>query len=215
MPDWSVIRGFIESCVSIFVIVNPIGNLPLLVGLTEGESPARRRRVFRLAGLTALVILSVFAVAGKLLLRNVFHITLPEFTFGGGLLLVIIGTRNVVLGPGGARSPRPRSDLPPSEEEELTLAVSPIAFPLLVGPGSIITVMLIVDRYGPLYAVLACATTFLFVMAVLEWAPALLRSIGRLGAMAVGRVLQIFIIAIGAHFIFEALSKAFPAWVGH
>lgn len=213
MWTWTDIRGFIEACISIFVIINPIGNLPLLVGLTEGAPPARRRRVFRLAGLTALLIISAFAVAGQLLLQDVFHISIPEFTFGGGLLLIVIGIRNIIQGPGGSRAPDARSDLPAGEEDQLTLAVSPIAFPLLVGPGSIITVMLIVHSHGVLYGVAACVVTFIFVMAVLEWSPLLLHFMGKLGAMAVGRVLQIFIVAIGAHFVFRALAEAFPGLI--
>lgn len=206
------IRSFLEATISILAIVNPVGNLPLLAALTEGVAAAERRRVFRLAGLTGFCILCVAAVAGKFLMRDVFHIEPPEFIFGGGLLLIVISIRNIMtrLPQRYAGTPSAAGTTQPSEDEEITLAVTPIAFPLLVGPGAIITVMLIVDRHGVLYGLAAGATAFVCVMALLNWSHALLRLMGRVGTIAIGRVLQIFILAIGVHFLFEAIRLAFP-----
>lgn len=147
----AAISGFAEAVVSIFVIVNPLGNLPLFAGLAEEVPDNEKRRVFHLAGVVAFCILSAFAVVGKYVMRDIFHISIAEFTFGGGLLLVVIGVYNIM-----ARSRRPAPAIEPHDsaavsEQEITLAVSPIAFPLLVGPGSIVTVMLIVDRHGSIY----------------------------------------------------------------
>ncbi|MEN6376304.1 MAG: MarC family protein [Smithella sp.] len=207
------ISGFAQAVVSIFVIVNPLGNLPLFAGLAEEVPDHEKRRVFHLAGLVAFCIISAFAVVGKYVMRDVFHITIAEFTFGGGLLLVVIGIYNIM-----AQSRRPAhavDDQDPAavSEREITLAVSPIAFPLLVGPGSIVTVMLIVDRHGSLYGVATSAVAFIFVMVVLHWSDILLKLMGRVGAVAIGRVLQIFIVAMGVHFIFAALMQAFPILV--
>ena len=199
--------GFAQAVLSIFIIVDPIGNLPLLAGLTEGVSDNKRRHVFRLAGLVGFCIISAFALVGKYVMRDVFHISIPEFTFGGGLLLVVIGIQSV-LGYSGKPTTAPGQGL--VEEEEISLAVSPIAFPLLVGPGSIVTVMLVVDRHGSLYGVAASAIAFVFVMAILHWSELLLKLMGRIGAIALGRVFQIFIVAIGVHFIFTAVTQAFP-----
>lgn len=206
----SDISGFAEAVVSIFVIINPLGNLPLFAGLAEEVPDSEKRRVFHLAGLVAFCIISAFAVVGKYVMRDVFHITIAEFTFGGGLLLVVIGIFNIM-----AQSRPPAHSTDPQDptavaDLEITLAVSPIAFPLLVGPGSIVTVMLIVDHHGSLYGIAASATAFIFVMAVLHWSDRLIKLMGRVGAVAIGRVLQIFIVAIGVHFIFTALTHAFP-----
>jgi multiple antibiotic resistance protein len=205
------IRGFTQAVVSIFAIVNPVGNLPLLAGLAEDVPDRERRKIFRLAGVVAFCILSAFAVAGKFIMHDVFHITIPEFTFGGGLLLVVIGIHNI-MAHAGRRGPATTGQPPGGnqEAEVTTLAVSPIAFPLLVGPGAIVTVMLLVERHGSLYGVGASAVAFLFVMAVLHWSDLLLRIMGRVGTVAIGRVLQIFIIAIGVHFIFTAITQTFP-----
>src|SRR5574340_143856 len=208
------LREFAQAAVSVFVIVNPVGNLPLFAGLAEDVPNDERRKVFHLAGLVAFCIISLFAVAGKYLMRDIFHINIPEFTFGGGLLLVVIGINNVIA---HTRRPPPAitaRDPAAVAEQEIKLAVSPIAFPLLVGPGSIVTVMLVVDRHGSLYGVAASAVAFIFVMAVLHWSDLLLKLMGRVGAVAVGRVLQIFIVAMGIHFIFTAVMQAFPVLAG-
>lgn len=204
------LRTFAQAVVSIFVIVNPLGNLPLLASLAEDVPKSERRRIFHLAGLVAFCIISAFAVVGKYVMRDIFHIDIPEFTFGGGLLLVVIGIHNIMV---QVRRPSPAiTTLEPAivEEQEITLAVSPIAFPLLVGPGSIVTVMLVVDRHGSLYGVATSALSFIFVMAVLHWSDLLLKLMGHVGAVALGRVLQIFIVAMGIHFIFTAITQAFP-----
>lgn len=207
------IRGFAQAVVSIFVIINPVGNLPLFAGLALDVPEHKRRKVFHLAGLVAFCIITAFAVVGKYVMRDVFHINIPEFTFGGGLLLVVIGIQNIMMHTKRAAPSITVQDPAIVEEEEITLAVSPIAFPLLVGPGSIVTVMLVVDRHGSLYGVAASAVSFIFVMAVLHWSGLLLKLMGRVGAVAIGKVLQIFIVAMGVHFIFMAVMHAFPILV--
>jgi len=203
--------GFAEAVVNIFVIVNPLGNLPLFAGLTEDIPGREKRKLFHTAGIVAFCIILAFAFVGKYLMRDVFRISIPEFTFGGGLLLVVLGISNIMAHT--RQTMHRASDKSPADEaeREINLAVSPIAFPLLVGPGSIVTVMLIVDHHGILYGVAAGATAFVFVMAVLHWSDRLLEIMGRLGTVAIGRVLQIFIVAMGVHFIFSALKQAFPA----
>jgi multiple antibiotic resistance protein len=207
------IAGFAEAAVSIFVIVNPLGNLPLFAGLTEEVPEHERRRIFHLSGLVAFCIISAFAVVGKFVMRDIFHITIAEFTFGGGLLLVVIGIYNIMSKSRRSVPTIDAKDPEAVEEQGITLAVTPIAFPLLVGPGSIVTVMLIVDHHGSLYGVAASAMAFIFVMAVLHWSDRLLKLMGKVGTVAIGRVLQIFIVAMGVHFIFTALTQAFPILV--
>jgi len=93
------------------------------------------------------------------------------------------------------------------------LAVTPIASPLLVGPGSIVNVMLIDNQQGRLFALGACVVAFVGVILILNYAHVLYRLMGRIGALAVGRMMQIFIVAIGIKFCFGALAKVFPVLV--
>jgi multiple antibiotic resistance protein len=207
---WDDIRQFAQAVISIFAIVNPIGSLPLFVSLTEDLSNQERRSLLRLAGVTSLVILCVMAVAGQYLLRDVFHIDLAEFMFGGGLILIVVGIMGIVEKPEARHS---RAGLDPRERrmENIRLAVSPIASPLLVGPGSIVTVMLIVSRHGVLYGLAASLAAFVFVILILNYTNLAYRLMGRVGSIAVGRVMDIFIVAIGVNFVFSSIKAVFPA----
>jgi multiple antibiotic resistance protein len=213
------VRTFLESVVSIFAIVNPIGGLPLFLALTEDLTVPERRHLFRLAGVISLAIICVMAVAGRYLVTVVFHISFAEFMFGGGLILIVIGVLALVEKP---ETRRERVAMDPQERklQEIRLAVSPIASPLLVGPGSIVTVMLIVARqseamhstfYGMLYGLAACLVAFAFVILILNYAGVAFRLMGTVGSIAVGRVMEIFIVALGANFVFTAIKDAFPA----
>lgn len=219
MPGWSDVQYFFEAVISIFAIINPIGNLPVLAGLTEGMTVQERRRIFRLAGTVGLGILLAMAVLGQFLIEIVFRIRIPEFALAGGVMLAVVGIRNLLAGSGShAAAERVLSEAQ-REEAQVTLAVTPIASPLLVGPGSIVTVMLIVQRYtqehgpilGRIYGVAASLVAFAFVMLILNWSHQLLRLMGRIGTLAVGRIMQIFIVAIGVHFVFSALRQLVPA----
>ncbi|MCG3180099.1 MAG: hypothetical protein BIFFINMI_02453 [Phycisphaerae bacterium] len=197
-------RSFFEAVLSIFAIVNPIGTLPVFAGMTEGMSPPLRRRVFRLAGLVAFCIIAIMAVTGRFIIDQVFHITLDEFALGGGLLLIVVGIYQMIVGLARHTGP------PLDADQGARLAVTPLASPLLVGPGTIVTVMLIVSRHGPLYGLSASVVAFVFVMLVLHFSHHILKLMGRVGSIAVGRVMQIFIISIGVHFVVMALKRIFP-----
>jgi len=202
---WSV-RQFVEAAISIFAIVNPIGNLPLFASLTEGLTSASRRSLFRLATLTALAVIAVMALAGQFLVETFFQLTLDQFAFAGGLVLVVVGTRRMVVEQYTQRPPLADDDA------RVRLAVSPIALPLLVGPGSIVNVMLIAHQQDRVFAVLACLAAFVGVFAVLRFSDWLYRLMGRIGTLAVGRVMQIFIVAMGVKFCFRALENMVHQW---
>jgi multiple antibiotic resistance protein len=207
------VRNFAEAAISVFAIVNPIGALPILIGLTDGFPPWERKRVLRLAGLMALTIICVMAMVGQYLLEGVFHISLSEFMFGGGLILMVVGIRRILEAHDDEGEKKPMT---PEEraKQGVSMAVSPIASPLLVGPGSIVTVMLLVSKHGVLYGLAACLAAFVFVLLLLNYVDFAIRLMGRLGALAVGRIMEIFIVAIGAHFVFSAVKQVFPGLTG-
>ena len=210
--DYEAFRAFGEAVLSIFAVVNPIGGLPMFIALTEDTTAPERRKVFRLAGVTALVMISLMALFGRFLLQFVFQIDINQFAFAGGLLLVVIGIHGVVFSPNQQK--QVVTDDAQRHLAQIRLAVSPIASPLLVGPGSIVNAMLIDNQHGQLFALAACVTAFVGVILILNYAHILYAVMGRVGALALGRMMQIFIVAIGVKFCFSALVKVFPALVG-
>jgi multiple antibiotic resistance protein len=211
---WDFIRTFAEAVISLLAITNPIGNLPVFMSLTEDLSVSERRYVLRVAGTTAFAIIIVMALLGHVILEKVFHIKLDEFMLGGGVILVVVGISSIMHGPrrGDGRATPESTD---RRGESISIAVTPMASPLLVGPGSIVTAMVIVRRWGVLFGLAAIVTTFLLIMVVLHFGTRLDRLMGRVGSLAVGRIMQIFIVAMGVSFVVRSLATIFPALTAH
>jgi multiple antibiotic resistance protein len=212
---WQGLNQFIQDIVGLFAILNPLGNLPIFLGLTREATIAQRRRMFRLATITGSVIVACMAIAGQFILDNFFQVSTDELRFGGGLLLITIGALGIIH-PEATRPASPSASNDPAGPEgnhlyetHTRLAISPIASPLLVGPGSIVVVMLIAQQSGAVYALLVSSICFFAVALILHWAHWGYKLMGPTGTLAVGRVMQIFIVAIGVHFIFTSIRAVF------
>ena len=211
--EWRGATLFVQDTVSLFAILNPLGNLPIFLGLTPEASVAQRRRMFRLATVTGAAIVACMAIGGQFILDQFFRVSTDELRFGGGLLLIAIGGLGIIHPETVRPTPGPR-DGPSRDPHALhdvhtRLAISPIASPLLVGPGSIVVVMLLSEQSGPLYALAAAVVCFAAVAVILHWAHWGYKLMGEIGTLAVGRVMHIFIVAIGVHFLFSSIRAVF------
>jgi MarC family membrane protein len=207
--------AFLQSALFLFAIVDPVGGVPIFVGLTEGTKDHERRRVLRFAVLTAFALVVLFALVGSVIMTYVFHISMGEFTFAGGLLLAIVGIRDMVAA--GHHGIKPNILEEGEKQRSLrlhALAVSPIAVPLLAGPGTIVTVILFQGQFGQLFALAVCLVVFAATFLIINFAGFIARLFGPVGMLAVSRVMQIFIIAIGVSFMFRGLRQAFPVLMG-
>ena len=205
--------AFLQAVLSLFAIVDPVGGIPIFIALTHGTSESERRRVFRFAVLTAFSLVVVFALVGSAIMQYVFHISVSEFTFAGGLLLVVVGIREMIV-TGHAEEPGTQPEDEKRHRHYHALAVSPIAVPLLAGPGTIVTVILFQGQYGQLFAISACLVVFGLAAVILHFAGLISRLFGQVGMLAVSRIMQIFIIAIGVRFMFMGLRESFPNLFG-
>ncbi len=138
---------------AILLVIDPLTAVPVLLALTAGQDRASRQLTARRAAITAGLVLGLFAVAGGLVFRG-FGITMPAFQIAGGLLLLRIGLD--MLAPRRADPRRPERRADP--------AISPLAVPILAGPGAITTVMVLSSRQPgwwsavPVLAAIAVAT---------------------------------------------------------
>ncbi len=126
-----------------FAIMNPIANTPIFIGLTQSNTSAERRKIAFQSVFYAFIIVSVFCVAGHFIFK-LFGITLPAFQITGGILLFFVGYSLIQ----GKKSPVhhfPESAKPEIQEmhekNETNIAISPLAIPILAGPGTIATAM--------------------------------------------------------------------------
>ena len=202
----------VSVLVVFFVVVDPIGLVPVFLGLTQGFD-ARRKRVIALRGTAlSLAILVFFAYLGRQVLEAL-GIEMPAFRIAGGALLFWIAFEMLFQ----RRSDRKEktADEARTDEEAHDLAVFPLAIPLIAGPGSIASVMLLMDQYGKDWAgqatVLgAAALVIASTTVLLMFADVVRRLLGRTVILTVSRILGIVLAALAAQTILSGITAIYP-----
>jgi multiple antibiotic resistance protein len=188
----------LKSVVSLFVVVNPIGKVPLLITLTEKMEKQNKKLVSKNAIITTAVLLTVFAVAGIQLL-SIFGITIFSFMIAGGILLFIISIEFLTHGEWRHSGSSTSGDS----------GIVPLAFPLLAGPGAITTVIISLQAYGWIVSIISIVFIVLVTYLVLQLGNPILRILGRRGSIVTTRVFAIFLAAIAVQYIVEGLRQLF------
>lgn len=177
------------ASIALFIIVDPIGNIPIFMGLTEKIEPARRKKVYNVATLVAFILLLLFAFLGQEIL-TIFGLSIYSFEIAGGILLLIISVRILVSG-----------NMHENVESPESLGAVPIAMPLLVGPGAITTTIFNLQAYGTLIAILAVLIVLSITWVLLRFIGGIYRFLGKTGALVIARVMALLIAAIAIQYI--------------
>lgn len=195
---------------AIFFVVDPLAVLPIFLAMTRNETAAQKRGTALRAAVTAGITLTVFAAAGTLIFRF-FGITLGAFKIAGGVLLFM-----VALDMMQARQSRTRST--PEEEQEgiekADVAIIPLAIPLLSGPGSIATVMVLMSRHSQwIYTLPVFASIFLTAVAtwlMLRGAGWIETHLSKTFMNVVMRVMGLILAAISVEFVIAGIKDVLP-----
>lgn len=194
---------FIYAFAALFSIINPLGTVPIFVGLTQEEDLTERKKTALLTAINVLVILMISLFLGKYLLQF-FGISLNSLRIAGGLIIVSSGFA-LLTGSfakhKGMKNKRVQKDLSLRERFSLT----PLAIPMLAGPGSISLLITFQQEYGwtqdVLYilaaVILVCLTTFL----ILRSSYLIVKTLGASGINAISRIIGFIVIAIGIEYI--------------
>jgi multiple antibiotic resistance protein len=201
----ALIAQWITAVTAVFFIVDPFAATPAFLAMTAGYEHVRRKQMARRAALTCLVILSVFATVGKYLFR-LFGITLPAFKFAGGLLLLLVALDMLQARRSRTReTPEEQSDACEIED----VGIIPMGIPMLAGPGSISTVMVLVGqapRWRDATPVLVgIGITSLVCYIVLASADRVEAVLGEIGIRIVTRLMGLVLTAIAFQFFVSAL----------
>ncbi|MCJ7763512.1 MarC family protein [Candidatus Bathyarchaeota archaeon] len=178
-----------KAILALFIIVDPFGNIPLFMNLTEKMPKEQRRKVFNTATLVGFVLLLAFAFAGQEIF-SVFGVSIFSFEVAGGILLLIIAIKILISG----------SLLEMSESHESIGAV-PIAMPLLVGPGAITTTIFNLQTYGIVVTALSVFAVLTLTWLILRYVSSVYRFLGKTGALVIARVMALFIAAIAIQYV--------------
>jgi multiple antibiotic resistance protein len=188
----------LKSVISLFVVVNPIGQVPLFIALTQKMEKQNKKLVSKNAIITTAVLLTVFAVAGIQLL-SIFGISIFSFMIAGGVLLFIISIEFLTHGEWRHSGSSISGDS----------GIVPLAFPLLAGPGAITTVIISLQAYGWLVSIISIVFVVLVTYLVLQLQNPISRILGRRGSIITTRVFAIFLAAIAVQYIVEGLRQLF------
>ena len=197
---------WMKAFLALFAILNPIGNIPIFTEFVDGLDHRTRFKVFNIATLTGYITMLTMTFTGKWIMSRVFQIDILEFRIAGGLLLTILAIRYIVFPPREKVREGDESDL---ESRAMELSIVPMAVPLLVGPGSIVTGILLLDRDGILVSLTTLSAVFAVCWILFQLSPYISRLMGKVGRLVIGRILWIFIGAIGVHFLLSGIQELF------
>jgi len=200
--------AFITAFITLFVIIDPIGLSPIFVALTKGEEATHRRGIAIRATLIAGILLVLFGLFGEAVLGFA-GISMPAFRIAGGILLFLTALDMLFERRSKRRKGQANSENDPS--------VFPLATPLIAGPGSIATMILLTGEAGGNWAVigmvmLVLAAVLLLVLLAFMSAGLLERALGTTGTNVVSRLLGMLLAALSVQFVVDGITAI--NWVG-
>jgi multiple antibiotic resistance protein len=192
--------------VTLFVILDPIGVVPFFQNLTRGYDPVQRRGIAKMSVVVATALLLAFALVGNLIL-SLLGISLYDFEIAGGLLLLIFAIRDALFTePLGASESSAVAEKLSPEQKLSTVAIIPIATPLLAGPGSLTIVMLLSKQdYGILISTVAILVDCTIAWFALRLSDRLAKHFGTSGLLIIGKVMDILMAAIAVSFLVSGI----------
>ena len=221
----TLIAFYVNFFITLFALIDPIGNVPIFAAATQSQSKASRRLLSIYISIFTALILTVFFFAGLSILKF-FGISMDAFRIAGGLILFLMGldmargdfletfTHAEEVKSGGD----PTSGVQPlghkeSAKNAFEKLVVPFAFPLMVGPGTISTVVIQASEaqkhgiIGLATGVAAICTTAFAVLITLLFSNSISRIFGRVGMVVVVRVLGLILCALSVQIIISSVSE--------
>ena len=184
-----------KAVISLFIVVDPLGNIPIFISLTDRMSDTERKRTFQRATITGAILLFFFALLGQQIFI-LFGISMRSFMIAGGILLLLIAVKMLVTGKWEE-----------SEESPESVGIVPMAIPLLVGPGAITTTILNIRIFNLTITILSILIVFFAVWMILRFIDPIYRLLGKAGSMVISRVMALIIAAIAIEYILNGIQE--------
>jgi multiple antibiotic resistance protein len=201
-------RFALVTFTSVLFIVDPVAAIPTYLVITQQESAAERRRTARRACIAMTVLLVVFGATGTMLFRA-FGITLAAFRTAGGLILWYVAMDML---HGERRTQEGRDELYEGQIKE-DVALTPLAIPMLAGPGAISTAIVLAGQaHGAAQSAVVYASivlTGLISYVCLRLGEPLLGRLGKTGIRVVTRIMGLILAAVAVQFVFSGVREAF------
>jgi multiple antibiotic resistance protein len=187
-----------------FAIMNPIANTPIFLGLVEGKDTKTKRNIAKKGTLTAFIIVTLFVILGKYIFE-LFGITIPAFKISGGLLIFYVGFEMLM-------SQKSKVHTNDTEDDGSSLAISPLAIPILAGPGTIVTAMNYVTNATYIHtAIVIMVFAFMILLTYLafELSDKIVKLVGSNLIAVIGKIMGLILAIIGTGMVIEGIKLAF------
>lgn len=195
---------------AVFVVTDPIGLVPIYLAMTQSHSPEQRRKAAIRAAFVMAITLGAFALTGTALL-SFFGISLGAFRIAGGILLFLLAIDMLRAQPSRQRTS-------PEEEaagaEQIDVSIFPLGIPMLAGPGSIATVIVLMTQASmPMerfVVFVAIGVTSIATAVILIGGTFAERRLGQTGLGVLERVMGLLLAAIAIQFVVDGTREVFP-----
>ena len=185
-------------------IMNPLANTPIYMGLVQGASKAEKLRIAQTSTLTAFLIVSSFIIFGNYIFQF-FGLTIPAFKLAGGVLIFFVGFEMLQSKKSTIHNQEPM-------EFDESVAVSPLAIPILAGPGTIVTAMNYTINANYIHiGIIILMLAFILLVTYLSfvYSTKLIQLIGQGNIIVVGKLMGIILTVIGMGMIIGGIKLAF------
>ena len=209
--DWTFI---IKTGVSLLAILNPLGAIPLFLGLTEGMEATGRRKTGRSASFAVAIVLVMAVWFGEDILE-IFGVRIASFQIGGGVLALLMAIDMLQARLSPAKQTREEAREAGSRE---SVGVVPLGIPLLAGPGSI-SLAIVGAEQAPGTLEMTALTVTVVLLGLITWgvlraADPIGRVLGRTGINIITRLMGLVLAAIAIEFIATGMAALFPGLLG-
>ncbi len=187
------LKTFVLSFIPLFVAIDVIGLVPIFISLTNTLDRPQRKRLTTDATLTALGFSIVFILGGRMIF-NFLGITENDFRVGGGIVLLVLAVDDLIFATERGRKP------------ETSIGVVPIGIPLMIGPAALTTLLIIVDAYGYIAAVVSLLANLFVVWFIFRNSDLVIRMVGEAGSKAFAKIAALFMAAIAIMMIRVGLT---------
>ncbi|MBI0326529.1 MarC family protein [Burkholderia plantarii] len=201
----------LKSFISLLALINPLGAVPFFLSLTAALTDAERRRTVRIAAVSVFCVIAVTTLLGQQIIRF-FGISVASLEVGGGIIMLLMAINMLNAQMGNTRSTPEERD---EAESKHSIAVVPLAIPLLTGPGSISTVIVYsagaVHWYDRIGLIAIGAVLALLCFLAMRLAEPIANWIGRTGINIATRLMGLMLSALAVEFIVDGLKALLPA----
>ncbi len=200
---------FLPPLTMLFVIMDPIGNMPIFMSLTESPRPGYRQLMAKRSVLIGFFVMLFFAYAGENFL-NMLGISIPAFRIAGGIMLFIVALRMIFVEEQKEKAAGEITENPYAND----VSVFPLAVPLIAGPGSIASIILLMsERHGQwkqqLYVIAALALVSVITYVLFRLSHYFARVLGKTINTVISKLLGIILGAMASQFIIDGVRSLF------